>query len=249
MQVLVNLLSNAIKFSPDGESVVTSVKRLDRRYRISVADRGPGIPEEFRSRIFSKFAQADSTDTRQKGGTGLGLSIVREITHRLGGSAGFDSVPGEGTAFHVDIPAADLGSPDSSAADLGALGSQGEPMVLHVEDDPDMLRLVASAFDGRAQVYSTPSVEEARASLLRYRFDAVVLDIAMADGSGLELVSVIRNRNPDAPIVVFTAQDSEAEAEQSVDAVLVKSRASLDRLVETVEKLMRRNPEPEEQIA
>jgi PAS domain S-box-containing protein len=77
-QVITNLVSNAVKYSPSGGTVAVSATRLDRRYRVCVSDRGAGIPEEFRPRLFSKFAQADSSDTRQKGGTGLGLSIVRE---------------------------------------------------------------------------------------------------------------------------------------------------------------------------
>src|SRR5690606_24745089 len=55
MQVFTNLLSNAVKFSPAGEVVHVSVRALDRRYRVSVTDRGPGISEEFRTRIFGKF--------------------------------------------------------------------------------------------------------------------------------------------------------------------------------------------------
>src|SRR5690606_1526815 len=79
MQVFTNLLSNAVKFSPPGDEVRVAVKPLGRRYRVSVTDRGPGISEEFRTRIFGKFAQADASDTRQKGGTGLGLNIVAQI--------------------------------------------------------------------------------------------------------------------------------------------------------------------------
>ena len=56
IQVLTNLLSNAIKFSPRGEGVRVQVQRIDGRVRVSVIDRGCGIPEEFRSRIFQKFA-------------------------------------------------------------------------------------------------------------------------------------------------------------------------------------------------
>src|SRR3546814_10507851 len=95
-------LSKAIKFSRRGEAVTVRVAPLDRRYRISVIDRGEGIPEAFRSRIFDKFAQADASDSRKKGGTGLGLSIVREIVVRLGGSVDFESVEGAGSIFHIE---------------------------------------------------------------------------------------------------------------------------------------------------
>jgi PAS domain S-box-containing protein len=103
-QVLANLLSNAAKFSPKGGTVEVSVRRIDGSVRLAVRDHGPGIPEEFRKRIFQKFAQADSSDTRQKGGTGLGLSICKAIVERHQGIVGFDPAAGGGTVFWFEIP-------------------------------------------------------------------------------------------------------------------------------------------------
>jgi PAS domain S-box-containing protein len=242
VQVITNLLSNAIKYSPQGDTVTISVSPLDRRHRISVADRGPGIPEEFRDRIFGKFAQADSSDTKQKGGTGLGLSIVREIVSRLGGEVGFVDRDGGGTVFHVDLPSVELAGHfrDTAEAIPARRGSEGHlPLVLHVDDDPDTLRIVASAFDGKAQVHSTPSVEEARAAIRRFRYDAAVLDIGMADGSGLDLLPLFDEQDTRTPVVVFTAQDAPWGLAERVDAVLIKSRASLDNLVTTTIALAR----------
>ncbi len=104
MQVMTNLLSNAAKFSPPGESVRVAAQRLDGAIRVSVTDRGPGIPEEFKERIFQKFAQADSSTTRDKGGTGLGLSITKAIVERLGGTIDFETDPATGTTFRFDLP-------------------------------------------------------------------------------------------------------------------------------------------------
>lgn len=106
MQVLSNLLSNAIKYSPDNGTVEVAVQNDQQKVRITVTDRGPGIPAEFRSWMFQKFSQADSSDTRQKGGTGLGLAIVRELVERMGGEIGFDSVEGQGASFYVEFPVA-----------------------------------------------------------------------------------------------------------------------------------------------
>jgi PAS domain S-box-containing protein len=103
-QIMSNLLSNAAKYSPANDQVEITVKTLKETVRISVHDHGKGIPEKFKSRIFSKFAQADSSDTRQQGGTGLGLNITRSIVATLRGSIGFDSSEGRGTTFYVDLP-------------------------------------------------------------------------------------------------------------------------------------------------
>lgn len=236
MQVVTNLLSNAIKFSRRGEAVTVRVTPLDRRYRISVIDRGEGIPEAFRSRIFGKFAQADASDSRQKGGTGLGLSIVREIVVRLGGAVDFESVEGAGSIFHVDLPAAETPgiAPAPDAAEPSRPTDRALPVVLHVDDDPDMLAVVASAFDGKAMIHSTPSVAEARAAIRRTRYDAAILDIGMLDGCGTDLVEPLRKRSPTLPIILFTAQEVDGAPKNGIDLVLVKSRASLDRLVSEV---------------
>jgi signal transduction histidine kinase len=104
LQVLANLVSNALKFSPEGQPVVLRLARHGTGLRVSVEDRGPGIPEAFRSRIFQKFAQADGSDTRRRGGTGLGLSIAQAFMERMGGALGFTSEEGVGTTFWAELP-------------------------------------------------------------------------------------------------------------------------------------------------
>jgi PAS domain S-box-containing protein len=103
-QALANLISNAAKFSPRGGSILLAAKRKNGWVRISVTDKGSGIPEEFRDRVFSKFAQADSTDARQKGGSGLGLSITKAIAEAHSGKVGFTTATGKGTTFFLDLP-------------------------------------------------------------------------------------------------------------------------------------------------
>jgi len=104
VQLLVNLLSNAIKYSPQYNSVTLDCSAVPAGVRLSVSDNGPGIPEAFQARVFAKFAQADSSDTRLKGGTGLGLAICRAIAEQHGGIIGFDTEEGRGTTFHVTLP-------------------------------------------------------------------------------------------------------------------------------------------------
>jgi signal transduction histidine kinase len=106
VQVMTNLLSNALKFTVPQSEVLVSVDKQEGTdiVRVSVRDHGPGIPADFRSRIFERFAQADATNARRKGGTGLGLSIVKQIVDRLGGEVGFCDARGGGTVFYVELP-------------------------------------------------------------------------------------------------------------------------------------------------
>lgn len=104
-QVMANLLSNACKYSSQGEIVTIETKILgEDKVRIAVSDSGPGISDEFRHRIFQKFAQQDSSDTKAKGGSGLGLSIAKAIINQMGGEIGYHSTLGEGSSFYVDLP-------------------------------------------------------------------------------------------------------------------------------------------------
>lgn len=104
-QVMSNLLSNAAKFSPSGETIELWAELIGgHNVRVNVRDKGPGIEDNFRARIFSKFAQADSSDTRQQGGTGLGLAISKELVEHMDGRIGFDSTPGSGACFWFELP-------------------------------------------------------------------------------------------------------------------------------------------------
>jgi signal transduction histidine kinase len=108
-QIIYNFLSNAIKFTPEGGRVVVSAHRVTRGdestgVRISVADSGPGIPPDMQDLIFEKFRQIDPSHTRQHPGTGLGLAICKELAQMIGAEVAFDSQPGKGATFYVDLP-------------------------------------------------------------------------------------------------------------------------------------------------
>ncbi len=102
-QVLANLVSNALKFAPRGSRVLLESLAEGPGVRLQVTDQGSGIPEEFRGRIFQRFAQADMNSNRPKGGSGLGLSIAKQMIEQMGGSIGYSSEPGC-TRFHVVLP-------------------------------------------------------------------------------------------------------------------------------------------------
>ena len=104
MQVMTNLLSNAAKFSSTGSAVEVHMRKANGTVRVEVSDRGPGIPADFRDRMFMRFAQADSTATRQKGGTGLGLAISKRLVELMDGQIGFADREGGGSTFYFELP-------------------------------------------------------------------------------------------------------------------------------------------------
>ncbi|MET4542385.1 two-component system OmpR family sensor kinase [Arthrobacter bambusae] len=103
-QVLANLLSNARKHTDAGTTVVTGVMlSADGSAVVTVTDNGPGIPEDFQGRIFSRFARADAARSGSEGTSGLGLSIVESIVEAHGGSVEVTSRPGR-TEFALRLP-------------------------------------------------------------------------------------------------------------------------------------------------
>ncbi len=106
-QILINLISNAVRFTYEGEvTVALGVTRENGKNhaRFRVADTGIGMAQDEIPRIFDKFYQVDSSETRVFGGVGLGLYIVEKFAELLGGTVGVESEPGEGTTFTFTIP-------------------------------------------------------------------------------------------------------------------------------------------------
>lgn len=182
IQVVTNLLSNAAKFSPSGGEVSVGVNPETRIARLSVTDRGPGIPDAFRARIFGKFAQADASDARAKGGTGLGLAIAREIAERHGGRLWFESQEGEGATFHLDLP---LWS--------DAPRSTGAGRLLICEDDPDAARVLSDMLT--LEGYETDVAATAREALSLARrgaYQAALVDLQLPDADGVGLIRALK---------------------------------------------------------
>jgi PAS domain S-box-containing protein len=204
-QVMSNLMSNAAKFSPSGHDVEIAATADRDSVRISVRDHGPGIPASFRHRIFQRFAQADSSDQRQKGGTGLGLSITKAIVEHHGGSIGFDTAAGGGTEFWFTLPRMSA----VPAAQDPAPRQGDRRRILVVEDDPDIAKLLSMMLEQNGWATATAhSAAEADILLGQGGFDAMTLDIRLPDENGLDLFRRLRARDEtrEMPVVVVSAQ-------------------------------------------
>ena len=106
IQVLANLIENAIKFSPAGGEIVAAVRAEGAdRVSIDISDTGPGVPDEHKERIFSRFHQVGPPGT-SSGGVGLGLAICREIVAAHHGDLSVADHPDGGSVFSVTLPAA-----------------------------------------------------------------------------------------------------------------------------------------------
>ncbi|MDR5900363.1 ATP-binding protein [Halomonas vilamensis] len=242
-QVLANLLSNALKFSHAGGCVVLSAEHKGDVVEISVQDEGEGVPAAFQSRLFEKFAQAENIDTRTQGGTGLGLAISREIVERMGGEIGFHSVEGKGARFYFTLPvnagsdtvSSHSAQPTTKAtATKATTADKNDWQILVIEDDLDLPNVLKAQMGENATVEKASTLAEARALVGLERFDVIVLDIGMPDGSGWTLVPEIRAYQPKARIVVLTAQEVSMAEEIEVDEVLLKTRASPEALVAAI---------------
>lgn len=230
-QVITNLLSNACKFSPPGGTIDVSIVRNGRFHRVTIADHGSGIPDEFRDRIFSKFAQADSSSSREKGGTGLGLSIVAEIVKRLDGLVSFDSEPGRGARFHVDLPALQQQKPARRP-------SSKRPSLLVCGNG------AGTAFSAalRKAGYSVTFVRGAQAApdaLASRKFHGIVVDMGLPEGAGIQIIRMIRDgeRNADTPVFAMGGEPGKGELEGATTLVLDWLRKPVDteRLVGSVD--------------
>ncbi|KAA3625810.1 MAG: PAS domain S-box protein [Proteobacteria bacterium] len=242
MQVFANLLSNAIKHSPRNANVLVRLVRRHRHARIEVIDQGPGIPEDFRNRIFTRFAQADSSDTRRTSGTGLGLSITKSIVETLGGDIGYDPGIVRGSCFWVELPL-------QSAKATGPQHLAGGVLVCEDNADvADVLRTILEAEGILADVAHTAA--QARECLAAGNYRLLLLDLLLPDTSGLDLLRQLRAdaRFANLPVIVVSAV-AEVDRHRAFGETLnvmnwIKKPFEPQRLLETLKAALAAAPRP-----
>jgi len=231
-QIISNLVNNALKFTEKGGVTVTlnavPVGIGSIVLKIAVTDTGIGISEEARSRLFSKFAQADSSTTRQYGGTGLGLSIVKSLAELMGGDVNVTSTPGQGSTFTFscgfktgteDVRPAKSISATSNTATKTPHPPRARPAqqlrVLVVDDDVSNRTVAESlvTFLGHRDVALAVNGREAVDRLIAEKFDVVLMDNRMPVMDGFTATRLIRDpatkaTDPSVYIIALTANAS-----------------------------------------
>jgi CheY-like chemotaxis protein len=243
-QVIWNLLSNAVKFTPMGGSVTVRLRRLNEHIEIIVSDTGMGIAREFLPYVFERFRQADGSSTRKHGGLVLGLAIVRHLVEMHGGAAKAESAGvGQGASFTIILPLAapittlrglEISTPDQKIVLSDRAPKLTGLRVLVVDDQSDARDLLATILHlSGADVQTSGSVTEAINTLITWRPEVVITDIAMPNGDGFELIRRIREIEPEGdgrmPIIALTAN---AGAEDRIRVLAAGFQLHLTKPVE-----------------
>ncbi|MHB8286081.1 MAG: ATP-binding protein, partial [Caulobacteraceae bacterium] len=231
-QVLNNLVSNALKFTPAGKVVVDVARGSDDGVVLTILDTGIGISADHIPKLFAKFHQVDSANTRRFGGTGLGLAICRELVELMGGQISVDSAQGQGATFtvrlplkraevvqgtagRVETPLAQLTStlgPFSVATDKAeTVQASGGLRVLAAEDNPAnqlVLRALLQAFDLTPLIVENGAI--AVEAWAHEDFDIIFMDIQMPELDGVDATRRIRALERQSgrrriPIIALTA--------------------------------------------
>ena len=215
-QILLNLLDNAIKFTKEGQVLLKAEPfnnaPLGSGVRFTVQDSGIGIPEHALNRIFQAFSQADGSTSRKYGGTGLGLAICQQLAELMGGEISVESTPGQGSAFHLDLPLPVSKVPPEDVANNTELTIQlAHARVLIAEDNPVNQKVTRYMLENLGlEVELTNDGKEAFAAVQAKPPDLILMDCQMPEWDGFMTTRAIREwetrtNHVHIPIIALTA--------------------------------------------
>jgi CheY-like chemotaxis protein len=223
-QVLWNLLNNAIKFTPE-KGTITVRTRNDGTMRllIEVQDSGIGIEPAGLPSIFNAFDQGQHGANRAFGGLGLGLAISKAVVDMHEGKIFVTSEgAGRGACFSLELPTLAVREPMIHANPATSRGGNGQTRslrILLVDDHPDTLLVLQRLLQAKGHAVTIAgSVAEAVREADKNRFDILISDIGLPDGTGLDLMRQIRLRYPKLPGIALTGFGMEQDVRNSEEA-------------------------------
>jgi DNA-binding response OmpR family regulator len=158
----------------------------------------------------------------------------------MSGTIGFESILGNGTTFFVDFPCCTTA--DDTLADthpgLHNPRTQNKPVILHVEDDPDICQVLLTLVGDSGTILSTHTLSAAKVALLSKHIDLVILDLGLPDGEGRELLALIKRQQLHVPVIIFSALELNVRIDGNVKAALVKSRTSNEQLLAQIKQII-----------
>lgn len=227
-QVLINILSNAIKFTDSGH-VVFEIKKgysngTIQVLSIHIVDTGIGMSQEFLSRIFDKFSQADSSSKRKESGTGLGMAITSELLRLMNGTIEIESEPGGGTSMRLEIPVVcnfDIASDEKDI--MNNKVDFSNKRVLVVEDN-QLNMLVTRGFLKKYNIFPVEAKDgfESLQCVQNEDFDLILMDVQMPKMDGIEATKImIEEYGIKTPIVALSANAFKSDINRCIDAGMV----------------------------
>jgi signal transduction histidine kinase/ActR/RegA family two-component response regulator len=235
-QVLNCILSNAIKFTTNG-GVRVKVAFIEEtptqvRVRMAVADSGIGISDTDKEKLFKRFSQVDSSNTRKFGGTGLGLVITKQIVELMNGTIQVQSKEGIGSTFIIEIPmevvVKEEVEEDMTDASIFSMGNNSDRIhILVAEDEPVNQQVIGKLLGMAGYAYDIADNGSAAVELFKERtYDIGLFDVQMPVMDGLEATKHIREIETERgagshmPIIAVTARAMFGEKEKILEAQL-----------------------------
>jgi CheY-like chemotaxis protein len=196
-QVFWNVIKNAVKFTPAGGTIAILTEQKEQgRLQIQVRDSGIGISMENLPRIFDAFEQGAASVTRRFGGLGLGLCISKAILEMHGGAlCALSDGPGTGATFTMDLATVAERPAIEKGDTTPQLGSMSPLRILLVEDHESTAHVMSRLLQELGhEVRTAPDLQTALATATSDRFDLLISDLGLPDGSGLELMRQLRTQ-------------------------------------------------------
>jgi len=219
-QVFWNLFSNAIKFTLEHGRIAVRTFNDGPRLKIEVADTGIGIEPEAMQRIFTAFEQGELTRTRRFGGLGLGLSIAKALVEmHQGNLVAVSEGKDKGTVFTVElVTVASVAAEPPSQPEVAGQNLPEPRRILLVEDHEDTLRILARLL--RKWGYGVTTANSAKNALERaseQRFDLLVSDLGLPDGSGCDVMREVKARY-NLPAIALSGYGTDEDIRTSLEA-------------------------------